>query len=182
MHDRVIFTLLVVAAHSTTFLYQLMISVVERWGLFQDRKLGVKRPRMKNSPALMRQVWIKNIRSHVFLIPGVAYFLLYDVAKSFGMQVAHSAWLTTTWQTVGRDLVVSLAVNDTGFYWGHRLLHAVPWLYQAVHKQHHDFKHPVAEASEWAHPLEDILCNIVPTAAGPMIMGRYIIHTHMHRA
>jgi sterol desaturase/sphingolipid hydroxylase (fatty acid hydroxylase superfamily) len=68
-------------------------------------------------------------------------------------------------------LVVQLAVcfvlEDTMFYHTHALLHH-PSLYPYIHKIHHEYRQPVALASEHAHPLEFLLGNLAPVMAGPV--------------
>ena len=65
-----------------------------------------------------------------------------------------------------------MMADDTLFYWIHRLLHASPTLYRTIHKHHHEFKHAVALAVEYAHPVEDLL-NALATLAGPLLLGSH---------
>jgi len=64
----------------------------------------------------------------------------------------------------------SILCDDFAFYWGHRLLH---WssIYSYVHKQHHEYKITVGIASEYAHPIEFVFGNVLPTSLGSMILG-----------
>ena len=71
--------------------------------------------------------------------------------------------------TVLRDFVVFIAVNDTLFYWGHRALHHKS-IYKYVHKHHHRFKVNIGICSEFAHPIEDVLANMIPSLLGAFIM------------
>jgi len=74
--------------------------------------------------------------------------------------------------TLCAHLAVAVAVDDTLFYWAHRAMHESRWLYRRVHKQHHEFRHAVGLAVEYAHPAED-LCNALITLAGPLLMGSH---------
>ena len=56
--------------------------------------------------------------------------------------------------TMGREIL---------FYYGHRLLHH-PSIYSRFHKQHHKFRTPIALASQYAHPVEHVVSNIIPVA------------------
>eukprot|EP00743_Colponemidia_sp_Colp-15_P015758 GILK01019047.1.p1 GENE.GILK01019047.1~~GILK01019047.1.p1 ORF type:complete len:242 (-),score=5.21 GILK01019047.1:39-764(-) len=56
----------------------------------------------------------------------------------------------------------ALFMNETGFYWTHRLLHEVPFLYRTIHKKHHKYIGSISIAAEYAHPLETIFSSIVP--------------------
>ena len=64
---------------------------------------------------------------------------------------------TFIWQ-----FLLCMQIDDCLFYWLHRLFH-VGWLYKYVHKKHHNFKHTIPIAVEWAHPAEDIIVNTFPT-------------------
>jgi sterol desaturase/sphingolipid hydroxylase (fatty acid hydroxylase superfamily) len=70
--------------------------------------------------------------------------------------------------TVGillRDLVVYVILEEVMFYFSHRALH---WnsFYASIHKFHHKFTAPCAIASVYAHPIEHMLSNVIPVAAG----------------
>ncbi len=63
-----------------------------------------------------------------------------------------------------------LVVNDTLFYWSHRMLHH-PAIYSKVHKIHHEYVNSIALCAEYAHPFEYIFGNVIPSAAGFTILG-----------
>lgn len=63
-----------------------------------------------------------------------------------------------------------MIVEDFIFYWGHRILHT-PWLYNKIHKIHHEYYNAISLCAEYAHPLEFSLCNVLPTSAGFLILG-----------
>jgi sterol desaturase/sphingolipid hydroxylase (fatty acid hydroxylase superfamily) len=165
------FTLWTISVHSFTFVYDFAMVLVKRNGLFKEYQL--QSPRSEPEESLVHDCLIKNLRSHYFLLPLVLYYFAYDWFTAWGMKMDHASWQQVEWATIGRDLFVSLIVNDTGFYWSHRALH-IPVLYKAIHKQHHQFKQPIAQAAEWAHPIEDIFGNIGPTLAGPFLMGSHM--------
>jgi len=60
--------------------------------------------------------------------------------------------------------------EDFVFYWSHRTLHH-PTLYPYIHKMHHTYNTTVGIAAEYAHPVEFVLGNMLPTAVGPLILG-----------
>jgi sterol desaturase/sphingolipid hydroxylase (fatty acid hydroxylase superfamily) len=165
------FTLCVVTVHSFTFVYSFIMEMIKRHNWFEDCIL--QKPRPEPDASLVHACLIKNLRSHYLLLPLAIYYFVYDAFYYMGMRMDYASWLQVSWETVLKDLFVSLVVNDTGFYWSHRALH-IPVLYKAIHKQHHQFKQPVAQASEWAHPIEDLLGNIAPTLGGPFIMGSHM--------
>lgn len=58
------------------------------------------------------------------------------------------------------QFIFCMAVEDTAFYWAHRLLHESKFLYRHVHKIHHQFNVSASWASEYSHFVEYII-NIV---------------------
>lgn len=59
--------------------------------------------------------------------------------------------------TVLAQLLVILLFDDFCFYWQHRLLHRVPWLYRHVHRIHHRAYAPVPLEYLYVHPVEQML-------------------------
>ena len=90
-----------------------------------------------------------------------------------GMQVHSGPTSFPSVATVCLHLAGSVAVDDTLFYWSHRAMHESRWWYKNVHKQHHEFKHSVGLAVEYAHFLEDLLSNTFSTLAGPLLLGSH---------
>eukprot|EP00455_Lapot_gusevi_P014815 TRINITY_DN17463_c0_g1_i1.p1 TRINITY_DN17463_c0_g1~~TRINITY_DN17463_c0_g1_i1.p1 ORF type:complete len:157 (-),score=32.90 TRINITY_DN17463_c0_g1_i1:112-582(-) len=66
-----------------------------------------------------------------------------------------------------------MVVEDTIFYFAHRTLHH-PAIYQYMHKWHHQYKETVGIAAEYAHPMEYLLANMIPTAIGPLLCGAHL--------
>ena len=48
-------------------------------------------------------------------------------------------------------------------------------IYKHLHKQHHEFINTIGIASEYAHPIEAIFSNYVPTLFGPYILGSHAV-------
>jgi sterol desaturase/sphingolipid hydroxylase (fatty acid hydroxylase superfamily) len=61
--------------------------------------------------------------------------------------------------------------EDFSFHMAHRLLHR-PFIYPSVHKIHHQHSISTFITAQYAHPLEYIFSNIIPTTVGPMILGK----------
>ena len=68
------------------------------------------------------------------------------------------------------SIVFCALLEDFTFYCSHRFLH---WkvIYPYIHKIHHEHNTTVTIAAEYAHPIEFILGNMLPTAVGPLILG-----------
>merc|ERR1711920_941959 len=74
-------------------------------------------------------------------------------------------------QLYGSFMVANI-FNLFGFYFAHRMLHSAS-LYARFHKQHHEWKGTVSYAAENAHPVEQILANIIPTFGGCLLVGAH---------
>ena len=58
-----------------------------------------------------------------------------------------------------------MIVEDFLFFATHRFLH---WkrIYPYIHKIHHEYTVTVSWSSEYAHPIEYLIGNIIPTGMG----------------
>jgi len=72
------------------------------------------------------------------------------------------------------QLLAFVLVEDAMFYCGHRLLHSSAALYANVHKFHHSWVQTVSIAAEATHPVEFVLTNVLPFAAGPLLLGAHL--------
>lgn len=73
-----------------------------------------------------------------------------------------------------RDVLISLLLRETLFYYSHRLLH-VPFFYRRIHKKHHKFTAPIALAAQFAHPLEQIFANALPISLPPQLIRSHVL-------
>lgn len=69
-------------------------------------------------------------------------------------------------------------VEDFTFHMAHRLNHT-PFFYSRIHKIHHRYKIVLSCATVYCHPLEMLICNIIPTVLGPIILDNKIHITAM---
>eukprot|EP00658_Telonema_sp_P-2_P016030 TRINITY_DN1620_c0_g2_i3.p1 TRINITY_DN1620_c0_g2~~TRINITY_DN1620_c0_g2_i3.p1 ORF type:complete len:220 (+),score=40.76 TRINITY_DN1620_c0_g2_i3:60-719(+) len=99
--------------------------------------------------------------------PLLTYFVLYPLFEWRGMGGFESP--LPGWGEVGIQLGISVLLDDTWFYWAHRLAHHRA-IYASVHKKHHKFKIPLGMAVEYCHPLEGILVNTASTLIGPLVL------------
>jgi methylsterol monooxygenase len=84
---------------------------------------------------------------------------------------AHGAVMPTPGRFV-LDLIGIVVVEEIMFFYSHRALHQ-PRFYARIHKLHHQFTAPFGIAAVYAHPVEHLLSNVLPVAAGPIVMGSH---------
>lgn len=69
------------------------------------------------------------------------------------------------------QIIFCMICEDFAFYWSHRTLHT-DYFYGKIHKLHHEYKETICISSEYAHPIEYLLGNILPTNLGGLILGQ----------
>ncbi|KAI9925461.1 hypothetical protein ASPWEDRAFT_41549 [Aspergillus wentii DTO 134E9] len=76
---------------------------------------------------------------------------------------------------VFRDIILSGLMREVIYYYNHRLLHSSSRLYIQIHKKHHQFTAPFALATQFAHPLEHLLTNVLPVTLPPEMLGSHVL-------
>ena len=73
------------------------------------------------------------------------------------------------------QIIFYIGVAEIFFYYIHRLMHAIPFLYGNIHKYHHKYTAPLSCTSIYAHPLEHLFNNLLPVFIGPLIWNCHFI-------
>ena len=96
-------------------------------------------------------------------LPRTMYLSTFNFFCLTGGMWSHSCWfgnpITETPDMFLLKLIGCRIFADVWFYSLHRLFHS-PGLYQ-FHKIHHEYVHPISFATFYAHPLENIVCNLM---------------------
>lgn len=114
-------------------------------------------------------MWKEALIGQLITTP-VAAALLYPLALKIGMPAPFSPQ-TFPFLEVAKWMAFAHLFNDVGFYWSHRAFHWKP-IYKRFHKQHHTFTGTTSPDTEFSHPLENVLSNIIPTVGGILFTGR----------
>ncbi|GFY76461.1 fatty acid hydroxylase domain-containing protein 2 [Trichonephila inaurata madagascariensis] len=72
------------------------------------------------------------------------------------------------------EILLSIAVEEILFYYLHRILHH-PSLYKHYHKKHHEFTSPIAISAIYCHPVEHILCNLLPVLVPWILIDTHVL-------
>jgi len=133
-----------------------------RRGVAPDRQVG---PGRLPNPALAKSALLE-VAIGQLLFALMTYFLVYPlwVRTSGGMDAPwHGFWMMLL------HLVAFALIQDTIFYWSHRVLHT-RWLFKHIHSKHHRFRFIRPVVAEYAHPIENTL-NFLAFFAGPVLLG-----------
>jgi sterol desaturase/sphingolipid hydroxylase (fatty acid hydroxylase superfamily) len=105
-------------------------------------------------------------------------FLLADMSRGKDSRFTRVAYAAESF-SVSRLALLGVGASilgDTHFYWTHRFMHAVPFLYRHVHKTHHISSSPNPLSGLSFHPIESIIYfSSLPFTAAllPMPLGVY---------
>jgi sterol desaturase/sphingolipid hydroxylase (fatty acid hydroxylase superfamily) len=100
------------------------------------------------------------------IVPSLLFLTLY--LRETKQRISYESW-PSAWEILWQ-VIFCMILEDFGFYWSHRFLHWKP-IYPYIHKIHHEHRNVVSIASEYAHPVEFILGNVLPANLGIMILG-----------
>ena len=115
---------------------------------------------------LLSKVIKTALEAHLIVLP---IFLIIDVQT--GIKLRFDIESFPSHLEVISQLLFFMIFEDFVFYWVHRLLHH-PFFYKNIHKGHHEFVEPISCSSLYAHHLEFIITNIIPTGIGFKILGK----------
>jgi sterol desaturase/sphingolipid hydroxylase (fatty acid hydroxylase superfamily) len=130
------------------------------WALWKrdpDKVRARKLTDIRPKPALIRsEIRWSLISSFIYAAPGAVII----EAWKHGGTALYTDVAAYGWWYVPVSIFVFLFVQDTYFYWTHRLMHR-PRLFRVMHKVHHDSLQPTPWAAFSFHPYEALL-SVIP--------------------
>eukprot|EP00123_Amoebidium_parasiticum_P016538 comp23483_c0_seq1/m.39272 comp23483_c0_seq1/g.39272 ORF comp23483_c0_seq1/g.39272 comp23483_c0_seq1/m.39272 type:complete len:287 (-) comp23483_c0_seq1:388-1248(-) len=163
LNDHHFFWVTFLLGHTGVFLVlNAMLYLVHKYRLFEQYKIQKEK---YPEGELLKECLKHLARNHFLTMPIQVYFAYYLIQYVIGDTFQGPL---PSVPEVALQVFGCMVVEDTLFYWAHRALHHRS-IYKYVHKKHHEFKVSVGIASEYAHPIEEILANTVPFATGPLI-------------
>lgn len=162
------FAIFIEAVHLLLFVFfTVLYLVVARAKAFDKYRIRPAEPRDEK----LTKNTIKEIgMSHLLSLPYIR-FIMWPVF-SWGSNITFTGALPS-WQVIAMQIVGSMLIEDTVFYWIHRMMHH-RWFYATIHKQHHQYKHTFSYAAEYSTPIEQTIANVIPSYAGPFFFNMHI--------
>lgn len=132
----------------------------DHFGFLASYKLP-RTPSQLPSLLLLQRTIIPQAVLQLTLLPLLTWYAVLPLYERAGAASVESP-LPSVLEVYASFLGCALT-NQFGFYWAHRALHESPALYRAIHKQHHQYVGSIGFAAEYAHPVEAVLANMLPT-------------------
>jgi len=172
MSPAVMFFVIGIGLHNAVFLVSnLGMYVIYKMKLpfFERYRIMEKQWPWESSPEIWNTVLKKTLKTlalcHFVIVP---VLILGEIQAGLKMRLDMESFPDLK-EIIGQILFFMLS-EDFFFYWGHRLLHH-PKLYPYIHKIHHEYNITISLCAEYAHPLEFVVSNLLPTNSGPKILG-----------
>lgn len=170
-HDRTLFVVATSVIHLLLYVcLNGLFMACRAYGWAPDHELP-RAPGQLPSTQLVRKTIVLGLLNQLTIQPLSAY-LLFPAFAYFGSpssQAPLPSFAVLCWQ-----FSACYWCNDLFFYLSHRLLH-VPVLYRAIHKQHHEYTGSIGFAAEYAHPVEGVISNSLPSVMGAVLTGTRVL-------
>lgn len=155
----------------TYFISNMVMYVIYKMKLpfFERYRVSDKPWPWESKPEMWKELLKKTFKilalSHFVIVPLITYL---DSRNGVIMRTDLESFPEI--KEILAQILFFMFCEDFLFYWGHRFLH-IPQIYPYIHKVHHEYNITVSISAEYAHPLEFIVANLIPTNAGPKILG-----------
>lgn len=146
------------------FIYVKKIPFFERYRINPNRKWPWEENK-KEWDIMLKKTFKSLFISHFIIIPIMVALDVYS-----GISIKFSIEDFPTISEIILSIGFFMIVEDFAFYWVHRILHQKS-LYPYIHKIHHEYNNPISIASEYAHPFEFLIANLIPSSLGVKLLG-----------
>lgn len=136
---------------------------IDKYGIFEQYKLN---PVQKPDPQLVKKAYTQYVIDSFFTLPILSVIIIPY------LKTRMSSDLPSVIESI-IHIVIGLLSTDFIFYCFHRSLHS-KYLYQYIHKQHHEFKIVSSISSEFSHFIES-LTNVLSVLIGPALMKSHLL-------
>jgi fatty acid hydroxylase domain-containing protein 2 len=125
-----------------------------------------------NEPVDKIKLWnaIKVVLFNQFVMGGLTSILPWYFRRFF---VLVDLRAIPSFSKVIIDLIVCIFFEEVLFYYTHRMFHS-RFFYTRFHKQHHEWKSPIAITAIYCHPIEQLVCNLFPVMFGTFLMKSHL--------
>eukprot|EP00055_Hartaetosiga_balthica_P015450 m.91262 g.91262 ORF g.91262 m.91262 type:complete len:278 (+) comp8867_c0_seq1:110-943(+) len=145
----------------------IILLIFNQYDLFKEQRIRRPPNTRPASSAFVREAWAYSVA--LFILMGITVNTLYTILEFRGVDFT-SPLTSFSFGTIAYHCVVAMLIEDFLFYWLHRILHHRS-IYKYIHKMHHQFASSVGVSVLWAHPIEITLAFVVPSVAGPILLG-----------
>lgn len=128
----------------------------------------------QNEPVDLGRLWqaVKVVAFNLTVVNFFTTWMLYEVSLRHN-NISDIRQLPSFGRIV-RDFVIFVIMEETMFYYVHRLMHHRS-VYKYVHKKHHEWTAPVAAMSLYAHPVEHVLANLLPVGISVSLLSTHVV-------
>ena len=178
MSDRIFFTVLLWAVHVICYwAINTFFFICDEYQYLQQYKLPRKKYQIPSKTLIYKTVKSALI-GQLLTDPLGVMFIIYPLwSKNSSSTMIYDTSdidnnITAYFIMIYCKFLVCDICNTWLFYIAHRALHN-KYLYGKIHKQHHEYNGTISFAAEYAHPIEGILANSIPTLIGGIIVGAH---------
>ncbi|XP_078445529.1 very-long-chain aldehyde decarbonylase GL1-10-like [Wolffia australiana] len=144
----------------------LVLLELNSFKLIQEYKI---QPKIRLRPSDFLRCYVRVVKLLFFAIIPVQ-LASFPAIKFMGIRT--SLPLPSLWEACSQLLVYFL-VDDYVNYWLHRMLHS-KWLYENIHRVHHEFTAPIGFAAPYAHWAEVLIVGS-PSLIGPALAPGHMV-------
>eukprot|EP00350_Pseudokeronopsis_sp_OXSARD2_P001614 CAMPEP_0170541912 /NCGR_PEP_ID=MMETSP0211-20121228/1514_1 /TAXON_ID=311385 /ORGANISM="Pseudokeronopsis sp., Strain OXSARD2" /LENGTH=244 /DNA_ID=CAMNT_0010844819 /DNA_START=213 /DNA_END=947 /DNA_ORIENTATION=+ len=109
--------------------------------------------------------------NNLVVIPTAYTFVFYSKGEQIPYRVDPDSIPNSFFGEILPQIYFCMLLEDTYYYFGHRLLHT-KYLYPWAHKMHHQYVQNVGIAAEYIHPLDFVFLSLASISLGPVLLGQ----------